>query len=60
MMWAIEKNGNYLRLTYDGARVADFFPWAGKAAHDPEWIIDQANRITLRSSLQRQLPDCET
>lgn len=49
-VWEIENNaGNnkgYLRLTCDGKRVCDFFPFA--AGTDSEWVIIQAHRIRDR------------
>ena len=48
--WEVEDNTGtnkgYLRLTCDGKRVCDFFPYAAGA--DPEWVRDQAYRIRDR------------
>jgi hypothetical protein len=36
-------NSGYLRLTKNGRRVADFFPFAPGV--DREWLIEQANLV---------------
>ena len=37
------KNSGYLRLTFNGQWVADFFPFAARV--DREWVIEQAHLI---------------
>lgn len=48
MTWKLidhsDKSKGYLRLTRDGKRVADFFPFA--YGTDPEWVREQAKHIT--------------
>ena len=52
MRWKIEnfanrvEDGGYLRITFDGKRVVDAFPWAkGPPPSDPAWVKQQVQRI---------------